>query len=63
MDRGEFFHNIYRIEQKLGRAFAELKPFPLYPLDEYFGGMAHKLETSATSARELAAHFRLPLSA
>jgi len=63
MDRGEFFHNIYRIEQKLGRAFAELKPFPLYPLDEYFGGMAHRLETSKSPARELAAHFHLPLSA
>lgn len=42
IDRGTFFHTIYRIEQQLGRTFAELKPYPLYPLDEYFGGMVHK---------------------
>jgi len=36
MDRGSFFHEIYRLEQRLGRIFADLEPFPLYPLDEYF---------------------------
>ena len=35
-DRGNFFHACYRIEQKLGRVFAELQPYALYPLDEYF---------------------------
>ena len=38
MDRADFFYHIYRIEQKLGRVFAELEPYPLFPLDEYFGG-------------------------
>jgi len=38
MDRGVFFHSIYRIQQKLGRVFRELRPYALYPLDEYFGG-------------------------
>lgn len=38
LDRGNFFHGIYRIERLLGRLFAELQPYPLYPLDEYFGG-------------------------
>lgn len=38
MDKGSFFHAIYRIEQKLGRIFRELQPYPLFPLDEYFGG-------------------------
>jgi hypothetical protein len=38
IDRGEFFHEIYRIQQKLGRAFRELEPHALFPLDEYFGG-------------------------
>ncbi len=37
-DRGTFFHTVYRIEQKLGRAFRELQPYGLFPLDEYFGG-------------------------
>lgn len=39
MDRGSFFHEVYRIEEKLGRAFAELEPYALFPLDEYFSGM------------------------
>ncbi len=38
MDRGNFFHSVYRIEQKLGRVFTELQPHALFPLDEYFGG-------------------------
>jgi hypothetical protein len=38
LDRGTFFHLVYRIEQKLGRIFRELQPYSLYPLDEYFGG-------------------------
>src|ERR1041384_1646737 len=42
IDRGTIFHSIYRIEQQLGRAFAELQPYPLYPLSEYFGGLIQK---------------------
>jgi hypothetical protein len=38
LDRGSFFHTVYRIEQRLGRAFAETRPYSIYPLDEYFGG-------------------------
>jgi hypothetical protein len=38
IDRGTFFHAVYRIEQKLGRVFRELEPYSLYPLDEYFRG-------------------------
>ena len=38
IDRGSFFHAIYRIQQALGRTFRELQPYGLYPLDEYFGG-------------------------
>src|ERR1051326_5093579 len=34
IDRGNFFHAIYRIEQKLGRVFRELEPYSLFPLDE-----------------------------
>jgi len=36
MDRGAFFHEIYRIEQKLGRVYRELEPHALFPVDEYF---------------------------
>jgi len=38
IDRGTFFHLIYKIEQKLGRVYRELEPHSLFPLDEYFGG-------------------------
>jgi len=38
IDRGTFFHAVYRIEQKLGRVFRELEPYSLFPLDEYFSG-------------------------
>jgi hypothetical protein len=38
MDRGLFFHAIYRIQQTLGRTFRELEPYAWYPLDEYFDG-------------------------
>lgn len=38
MDRGNFFHTVYRIEQKLGLAFREVQPYALYPISEYFNG-------------------------
>ena len=44
IDRGSFFHAVYRIEQKLGRAFREVEPYSLYPLDEYFGGTVKTLD-------------------
>jgi hypothetical protein len=34
----ELFHDYYRIEEALGRAFRETEPYGLWPLDEYFGG-------------------------
>jgi len=37
MEKGEFFHRVYRIEEILGRTFLELKPYALFPLYEYFG--------------------------
>jgi hypothetical protein len=62
IDRGNFFHAIYRIEQDLGLIFRELEPYGLFPLDEYFHGagrVAAASETpfaisiSAAHAREL----------
>lgn len=44
--RGNFFHAVYRIERQLGRAFAEIRPYALYPLDEYFGGTVRKRASS-----------------
>ena len=47
VDRGEFFHDIYRIQKKLGRAFAEIEPYALYPLREYFGGLVQPVLPTA----------------
>jgi hypothetical protein len=38
MDKAEFFYNIYKMKAKLGRAFRETQPYPLYPVNEYFEG-------------------------
>jgi len=37
IDKGDFFHRVYRIEEILGRTFRELRPYPLFPLYDYFG--------------------------
>jgi hypothetical protein len=55
IDRGNFFHAIYRIEQKLGRVFRELTPYPLFPLDEYFHGPSRIGPQSATTLHNEAA--------
>ena len=36
MDRGTFFHAVYRVQQKLGRAFRETKPYGIFPIYQYF---------------------------
>ena len=36
MDRGTCFNRIYSMMQRLGRAFAEMEPYPMFPLAEYF---------------------------
>src|SRR5579863_2712477 len=38
INKGDFFHHVYEIERQLGRVFAELAPYPLYPVAEYFNG-------------------------
>ncbi len=48
IERGNFFHVVYRIEQKLGRVFRELEPYSLYPVDEYYNG--ERRRCTATSA-------------
>lgn len=64
LDRGNFFHAIYRIEQKLGRVFRELEPYPLFPLDEYFSGPARMAPArAATRINRVGAtpeHLRFP---
>jgi hypothetical protein len=52
LDRGNFFHAVYRIQQKLGRAFAETQPYGIFPLDEYFGGTIHNQAVAARVMRQ-----------
>ena len=65
MDRGNFFHAVYRIEQKLGRIFRELEPYALFPIDEYYHGPSRltpavpRTLTSET-ARPIPQHLRFP---
>jgi hypothetical protein len=64
MDRGNFFHEVYRIEQRLGQVFAELEPYPLFPVDEYFGGSVRTEAVKARVARtvDTRARLRVPLA-
>jgi len=36
IDRGRFFHAVYRVQESLGRVFYELEPYGLYPPRDYF---------------------------
>lgn len=47
LDRGSFFHVVYRIEEKLGRALAETEPYALFPLNDYFGGAIRPVQTTS----------------
>lgn len=47
MDRGALFHAIYRIEEKLGKAFYETEPYALYPPNDYF--VARRLDAEGIS--------------
>jgi hypothetical protein len=39
IEKGVFFHTLYRIQHKLGRALRETEPYALFPTDEYFTPM------------------------
>ena len=39
MDRGHFFHSVYRVEQQLGKAYSATEPYPLFPTSRYFGAV------------------------
>lgn len=62
MDRGDFFHRVYRIEARLGRAFREEEPYGLFPLDEYFHGATREV-TATIPLRDLPLPLRPPMAA
>jgi hypothetical protein len=59
LERGVLFHAIYRIERKLGRAFAETEPYGIYPLDEYFGGVVRDEPVKANNPLPLSVRKKL----
>jgi hypothetical protein len=68
LDRGKFFHHVYDIECRLGRVFAELTPYSLYPVSEYFVGTTrHDVQraniTDVVRQTKFVEPARLPLSA
>lgn len=50
MDRQLLFYHHNMFEQRLGRAFRETIPFPLFPLDEYFSDTMRGTRVAASTA-------------
>jgi hypothetical protein len=42
IEKGEFFHRVYAVQERLGRVLREVRPHPLFPIDEYFGGVTSR---------------------
>jgi hypothetical protein len=51
VDRGRFFHAVYRIQQQLGRVFTELQPYAMFPISEYFHSSYRSDKITALPAR------------
>jgi hypothetical protein len=49
LDRGTFFHRVYALTELLGRTFAELQPYPLYPVAAYFEGVVQSPDQPAAT--------------
>ena len=63
MDRGDFFHHLYRLEARLGKAFREVTPYGLYPLDEYFHGATKEGVAASVPPRQGPMPLRPPMAA
>lgn len=57
IDKGQFFHIVYRVQAKLGRAFRETQPYGLFPIRDYFSSSLR----STSASRGYAA--RVPMAA
>jgi hypothetical protein len=56
IDRGTFFHELYRVQEATGKVFAETQPYALYPTDEYFGGTVRAARPLTESEGTLSTH-------
>lgn len=59
MCRGNYFHAVYRVKARLGKVFAELRPYGLWPLDEYFHGVRGGSMSTWRDAYARAAEYRV----
>lgn len=39
---GRYWHEMYRMQARFGQALRDVRPFPLYPVQEYFGSRRPK---------------------
>jgi hypothetical protein len=46
VDKGRFFHAVYRIEKKIGRECREVAPYALFPIDAYFNSLPRQREVA-----------------
>ena len=51
MEKGAFFHMLYRIMVKLGTTFVDLEPYGIYPVHEYFHGTRSGVTAQPIRAR------------
>lgn len=66
LNKGQCFKVIYRLTQKLGRTFATLEPYGLYPVDVYLSGSTRHPDIRPFPARDDAPRYhplRPPLRA
>jgi hypothetical protein len=63
MNKGEFFTEVYRIQQRCGRAFYETRPYAIYPIYEYFGGTTCREDGAASEPNGAASEPGLRMAA
>ena len=55
LSRGSFFHVLYYIEERLGQAFLELRPYSVLPSDYFSGGRSRGAPASPHAASRVGA--------
>ena len=60
LSRGNFFHAVYRMEETLGRAFLELRPYSLVPREYFSGCYVHLAAVHLRSAGNRYPHLKEP---
>jgi hypothetical protein len=52
LNKGEFFHEVYRVESAVGRACFECAPHPLFPLGSYFCNSSRAIRPAPAPGRK-----------